>query len=274
MAVLTDGREWHFFLPDERGDYDERGVYKFDILERQIDESLKRLDRYLSYKGVCTGEAIEYARSDYRDVTKTRIIEKTVPEAWMRLIREKDELLIDLIIDKVESLCGYSPDSGSVSSFLKSIEEVNPGTYGMEITTQSPKLISSRRNDITRSRTEYRRNEGSQSFTLHGKLYRFRYMNEVLINVFLELQKQDPGFFEKFAGLEKHGHSRRYLGNSPEELFPERPDFAESESHWRQISPGWYLEIHEGKDNMVNIIKMACNVAGVEFGKDLVINLG
>jgi hypothetical protein len=39
MAVLTDGQEWHFFLPTEQGDYGERRVYKLDLLERDPQEA-------------------------------------------------------------------------------------------------------------------------------------------------------------------------------------------------------------------------------------------
>jgi predicted type IV restriction endonuclease len=38
FAVLTDGREWHFYLPGEQGNYDERRLYKLDLLERSADE--------------------------------------------------------------------------------------------------------------------------------------------------------------------------------------------------------------------------------------------
>lgn len=33
IAVLTDGQEWSFYLPGEQGRYDERRVYKLDLLE-------------------------------------------------------------------------------------------------------------------------------------------------------------------------------------------------------------------------------------------------
>ena len=64
MAIMTDGQEWHFYLPGEQGHYEERRVYKLDILERDVEESAKRLDRYLSYEAMCSGQAIELARKD------------------------------------------------------------------------------------------------------------------------------------------------------------------------------------------------------------------
>ena len=38
MAILTDGREWNFFLPGEQGDYGERRVYKLDMMECDLAE--------------------------------------------------------------------------------------------------------------------------------------------------------------------------------------------------------------------------------------------
>jgi hypothetical protein len=49
LAILTDGQEWNFFLPAEQGDYAERRVYKLDVVEREIEESVSRLERYLGY---------------------------------------------------------------------------------------------------------------------------------------------------------------------------------------------------------------------------------
>ncbi len=56
MAILMDGQEWSFYLPGEQGRYDERRVYKIDLLERSIDESSERLTRYLDYERTCSGE--------------------------------------------------------------------------------------------------------------------------------------------------------------------------------------------------------------------------
>src|SRR5574341_92220 len=118
MAVLTDGSEWHFFLPGEQGLYQERRVYKLDLLERNTEEISQRLTRYLSYEAVCTKEALHAAREDYKNVSKQRELKKTLPLAWSKLIEEPDDLLVALLIDKVESLCGYKPDESMVVTFL------------------------------------------------------------------------------------------------------------------------------------------------------------
>ena len=35
LAILTTGQEWHFYLPAELGTYQERRVYRLDLLERE-----------------------------------------------------------------------------------------------------------------------------------------------------------------------------------------------------------------------------------------------
>lgn len=119
MAILTDGQEWSFYLPGEQGRYDERRVYKLDLLERTSEEASTRLTRYLAYERVCSGEALKAARSDYQNVARSREIEATFPRAWTSLLQEEDSLLLDLLADKVEDLCGYKPDQSDCRQFLQ-----------------------------------------------------------------------------------------------------------------------------------------------------------
>jgi predicted type IV restriction endonuclease len=86
MAILTDGQEWNFFLPTEQGDYNERQLYKLDLLERTAEEAEVSLRRYLGYDAVRSGQAIEAARADYRDAARKRTAQRTLSEAWDRLV--------------------------------------------------------------------------------------------------------------------------------------------------------------------------------------------
>ncbi len=121
FAIVTDGKEWHFYLPAEAGSYEERRVYKLDLLEREIQESSFRFIRYLSFDNVRNGEALEKARKDYKNVSKKRQTKANIPLAWEKLLEENDEMLIDVISEKVESICGYKPTELQIIEFLKSL---------------------------------------------------------------------------------------------------------------------------------------------------------
>ncbi|MFI3218837.1 MAG: type I restriction endonuclease [Methylococcales bacterium] len=144
LAILTDGQEWNFFLPAEQGSYDERRVYKLDIMQRDLSECAARLTRYLHYDAVASGEAIKAAREDYRNVARDRQIEVTLPLAWTRLISEEDEELLELVAERVESLCGFKPDLKTVAEYLKSGGNITTPTPN----TEKPPVTGSNKNKI------------------------------------------------------------------------------------------------------------------------------
>ena len=268
VAVLTDGREWNFFLPSGHGNYTDRRVYKLDVSERNIEECASRLDRYLQYEAIRSGVAIDSIRRDYDDVARQREIRATLPRAWKQLVEDKDELLLDLIAEQVGRLCGYQPDANTVASFLKS-------------TLSLPASVSS--NSSFRPTPRQRAEDESASsppppqpsahgFVLDGKHESARNAKQVLVKVFEALIKRDPSFAERFAALPKHGTKRRYLAQDRSSLFPERPDLMEKAS--QQLTNGWWLGTHFSRQSIGRVIEMACSVAQLRYGKDLRVELG
>ena len=139
MAVLTDGREWIFFLPGERGSYDERMVRKLQLLQQDVEDAAGLLERYLSYDRVSSGKALDAARSDYQDVVRARETAGALPKTWRALLEEPDSLLLDLLADKYEELNGDKPDLDSCRRFLmdksKSIVTTTPSEpLGSQVT--------------------------------------------------------------------------------------------------------------------------------------------
>ena len=147
FAIVTDGKEWHFYLPAEVGSYDERRVYKLDLIEREIQESSFRLTRYLEYKNLIDGIALDNAREDYKNISKERQAKANIPVAWGKLLEEKDEILFDVISDKVESICGYKPNSNQIYNYLKSLQinissSFTPTTSNTVMSVKSTKSYS------------------------------------------------------------------------------------------------------------------------------------
>lgn len=274
LAILTDGQEWNFFLPAEQGDYAERRVYKLDVVERDAAESVTRLERYLSYARVSSGAALAAAREDYRNVSRSRQMLSTLPEAWSKLVVEEDELLLELIADKVESLCGFKPDLDTVARFLKDNVLLRGGAQstapslrpGTPLPAPSAALSAKRVVDaptVTKV--------GAVGYMLDGQFVPCRNGREVLVRVFDALAKRDSGFLERFAARPKHGRTRRYLARSPDQLYPGRPDLARE--HSAQLLSGWYVGTNVSHAAIGRIIEMACEVAQVRFGKELIISV-
>ena len=262
MAILTDGQEWNFFLPTEQGDYSERQLYKLDILERDLQEAESRFKRYLEYEAVRSGQAIDAARKDYRNAARRKQAQRTLPDAWAKLIESEDELLLELLSDKVEDLCGIKPDPDAVAAFLRKqppvVDEVVPVPV-----PKKPRRRPQPGLDTTALKgTEYE---------LYGQRQQARNARDVLIQVFREFAKREPDFLERFAALPKHGRKRRYLARSREQLYPGSPHLVDNAY---EVRPGWWVDTHASRAGIETRIRMACEVARVTYGKDLVINLG
>lgn len=229
MAILTDGQEWNFFLPGEQGDYGERRVYKLDIVERDITECVSRLTRYLHYDAIVSGAAIEAARQDYRNVSRERQMKSTLPKAWSSLIEEEDELLLELVADQVESLCGFKPDPDTVAIFLKENVALK-ASFGPTQPLTSRVPSSAPIADQNPPRFKTRQKPFSIGFVLDGQNHTARSAREVLEGVFEALSKRDETILERFAALPKHGRTRRYLARKPDDLYPGRPDLVRDHS--------------------------------------------
>jgi len=270
MAILTDGQEWHFYLPGEQGNYQERRVYTLDVVEREVDESESRLKRYLAYVAWSSGTALDAAKQDYRDVARKRQIESMLPQAWAKIIEEQDDILMELITDKVESLCGYRPDLDTVASFLSSSSSNTPILSGASpgIPRTQPQALPSDRPagpPGTQAPTRV-------GFRLNGIDFPARTAQEILIKLFEELATRDKTFLERFAARPRHGRFRRYVAREKLDLYPNRPDLCDEFSH--QLKSGWWLGTNYSRKGITKIIKIAAEVAGLAFGRDLLVNVG
>jgi len=200
-----------------------------------------------------------------------RIIKSTLSKAFFNLINEEDDLLIDLITDKVESLCGYKPDPDTVSDFLESIAH-SQNTLGQALL---PKTNQIKKPTVKIQPFNATRTPSIQSeigFNIKGEWHPAKNARDVLYKVFNNIADRDPNFLIRFAGLPRHGKKRRYLAQNKEDLYPGRPDFVRDHSY--EVRPGWWLGVNVSKNSIKKIINMACEVAQIKFDDELKINLG
>jgi len=288
MAILTDGQEWNFFLPGEQGDYGERRVYKLDIVERDVGECVERLERYLLHSAVASGVAIEAAREDYRNVSKDRQMLAALPTAWSQIIADEDEMLLEIVADRVESLCGFKPAPDMVAGFLKKTMVGRPEPIALsrpnQQTARAPTQPIATKQSQLEPATHPKRSLKSSGpprvaempqrmgFSLCGQFHPGRNAIDTLKQVFNLLIQRDATFAERFAGLPKHGRTRRYLARAADDLYYERPDLVGEYSE--KLDSGWWMSTNHSKHTIGTIIAMACDVAQLAYGRDLVVHLG
>lgn len=253
LAVLTDGQEWSFYLPGEAGHYDERRVYKIDLLERTPEESSERFARYLSQPRVLSGEALEAARADYRDAARVRQVLQTLPQAWQILLAEQDSLLIDLLTEKVEDLCGFRPDLETCSRFLAEVAAEGAKAAPDTGTAARPLTRSS---EVPPAPARPAR----LGFDFAGQRVTRPAAIEVLQELLRLFAQKDATFLDRFTAR-RHGRKRRYVARQREDLYPDRPDLVADCSV--ELMPGWWLGTNYSRRSIRQIIELACEVAAV-----------
>ena len=265
MAILTDGKEWRFYLPGGQGRYDERMVYKLDLLERNIEDAANRLERYLSYEKVCSGEALQATRSDYQAVAKDREIKDTLPRAWNALLKEPDSLLLEYLAEKVADLCGYKPDLNSCGQFLERVSNPDIGTTVSTLKQTTP--LSVKEPKETDGVHEKR---SVVSCVIKGETYESKSAKEVMCKVFQFVIKEDADFPEKFSPL-PYGKKRRYLARDRRELYPRSPHLAEEKS--TEVAPGWWLATNFSREVIQEILNKALAVVHPRVRSQIQVNI-
>ena len=256
FAILTDGREWNFYLPGEQGNYDERRVQKLDIVDRPITEAIEVFRRYLTYSKVSSGDALKSARADYENLSKRKTAVQNIPAAWHDLASEPDSLLMDLISEKVESLCGYRPGPEDVEEFLV---RLSGGTGSqVAVVTHSPRLPST---PLV--------SERSVSYKVFGQSRHAGNAIDALLDILRTLAEKSPTFLEKLSPAVK-GRTRNHIARAREDVYPEKPELIE---YTTELVPGWWLGTNFSNRDKMKIIEKACEVEKLVFGKDISISL-
>lgn len=250
MAVLTDGQEWGFYLPTASGSFDDRRVQKLDLLARDAEACCSLFRRYLEYARVRSGQALEDAQRDHQDNKLRDKARGTLPRAWTALVEEHDDLLVELLSDKAENLCGSRPDEHDVEEFLSSLRRQPPTpTHPAQPSGQITKVPPA---------------SGSIEIVLPGKRERVPTAIDGLVHIIEYLAKQDAGFLPRLAKRAK-GTKVNYVASRREDVYPGRPD---RQMMTREIE-GWYLATDISNAVKQTILKRLCEVAGLRYGKDV-----
>ena len=262
FAVLTDGREWHFFLPGEQGSYDDRRVQKLDLTEREPSEVASVLQKFLSFSRVKSGEALESARADYTSISRRKTAASKLKEAWSELLGEPDELLMELVAEKAESLCGYRPAAEDVEDFLvglatpRNVKSGEPEKKPHWVPTPQP----SKNQPVSESGVQYQ---------ILGEHRRAPNAIEALLDILRTFAKSNPRFLVDLSPLVRTKR-RNHIAESREEVYPNKPALIE---YTTEIVPGWWLGTNIANREKMRIIRKACDAQKLQFGRDLEIAL-
>jgi len=118
LAVLTNGQTWWLYLPLEPGSWAERRFLTIDLASLDPAIVEQGLMEYLSRENVGNGRAVSEAEDLVRSRQRAEIVDRTIVEAWNQIVATPDELLVDLVSEVTERICGIAPGRELVEQFL------------------------------------------------------------------------------------------------------------------------------------------------------------
>lgn len=265
FGVLTDGREWRFYLPfaatGDQVSYADRNVYTLHFLEQDDEECVVRLERYLSRDQVLRGLHLENAQTDLDSTVRVEAMQNVLPKAWEELLLSADASIVETLAGKVSELCGFEPDPDVCAAFL-----ANQIVSVTEVT-----VSAGDRSPV--SAVAFQTPLESLGFVLRGQTIVCKSGVDVLVQLLRNLASADPTFLERLERRNPtNSRAVRYVARNKSYLYSTNPDKGETAS--QEIVPGWYVSTHRGLPDIERVIRVSCEVAGLNFGEDVAINLG
>ncbi len=118
LAALTNGRTWWLYLPLQTGNWEQRRFLTIDVESQEPHVVEQRFIEHLSVEKVSTGEAVSSAEELVRSQQRTEITGKAIIEAWKQIVETPDEILVDLMAETAERICGFKPETDRILEFL------------------------------------------------------------------------------------------------------------------------------------------------------------
>lgn len=105
---------------------------------------------------------------------------------------------------------------------------------------------------------------------LRDKQFSYANAKEAMVFVLSELAKADSTFLQRCSQHPAfQGRKRRYIAKRAAELYPGRPDLLESQA---ALPGGWIIGTNLNNQLKMRIIKAAAEVAGIKFGRDVIVD--
>ena len=247
LAVLTDGRLWRFYLPLVVGKYKERLVRTLDFEEHSTEEVVEGLARYISFDNMRSGQAKRNAESDLSERITKAEAKENISTAWENLLDGTSDKLVNLLIEET-SLISSAPERSDVEKFLKNLKNVE----------SEPRTVSRKKPKKPRTEKPQKASGKEIQFVLLGEEYSERTAAKAYARIMKILVAKDKGFIMRLAP-QTAGRKKKWLSQDRKDMV--KFDRAE------EILPGWWLDTNLSNKDKIRRLRMACEVAGIPFGK-------
>ena len=256
LLVLTDGNVWALYLSMAEGVPSERRFFVTQLEQADVSECAESFGSLLRKDRVVSGAARREAERRHESVRARMRARDGINSAWQELLAGPDEMLRDLLAEKVETDSGIKPDLKDVESFLRAV----PSSLLPPQEPDRPEPVAGlpRKGRRTQSGGKIR------GFVLRGQRVECRNARTTLTHIIQRLDRDSPRFMESFAEAAK-GKTRRLVARNRSNLY----DKSHLEKHSVDLGNGWWMGTNLNAAAIRQHILTACRVAGIRFGSQL-----
>lgn len=257
-------------------------MQRLRIDERSADDAARVLHRYLDRERIRSGDAHEDAIRDYRDLASRREASRIIPEAWKQLVSGPEDLLIELVSDQAEAMCGFRPSTAEVLSYLRELTQSssifaiegarlhNSRNNAEQALSRETRIVASAHVEAPLLRTESPSVRSPIIYYVFGQARSARNAQEAFVDVLRSIAERFPRKIDAIAEAAR-GRTRNHIARTVEQIYPERQDLARSNA--AEILPGWLVGLNVANREKVRIIRSACDATGLRFGSDVRVEL-
>lgn len=259
LSILTNGITWWLYLPLHEGSWEQRKFYTIDLLQQNTDDIINKLYDFLLKENIINGKAVKNAEDIYHGQQKFNVLNDSIPKAWNKLIEQKDDLLIELINDFTEKLCGFKADYEMIENFLNAnknqfivYSNINkPSNCMNHITPQNDyQPINNSNFSETISGINDYTGKNPFSFWFKNNKFDVKSWKDILIKLSTFLCSNNYSNFEK--SLKLTGRRRPYYSKNPNEL----------RSPYKIDKSDIFVETNLSANNIIKICNDLINILG------------
>ncbi|MBW2518612.1 MAG: restriction endonuclease subunit R [Deltaproteobacteria bacterium] len=234
ISVLTNGVSWWFYLTHSAGNSQDKWFYSADLFKQNEDAVVPNLIDLLSKDKVANGQALKAAQALNQNKNQ-KMAADVIPEAWNKLVSQPNMILVELLRESTEKICGCKVESKPVERFLEKnldrwlitnrpVANLGPPPKVIEIPAPEKKSVTkipslSHKKSILKPESYV--DKEIKSFTFNGKTNPVRYWEDLLTNLcdyFAAIHSKD---FEKVLWIS--GEDKTYFSRYSDQLrIPEK----------------------------------------------------
>jgi len=211
LAAHTNGLRWWFYLPSSKGALNQKCCQLLDLGEQKPEDIASDLTALLSRDNVLNGTYLESARAAYQ-IQKRKMAADVLPEAWNKVLAEPNKILVEILSDFTEKLCGCKADPEMIEAFIRSNLErwvlnpagcpaLAPAAGADSRTGQTFPLAVENSTGISLKKPECFGNKSIRSFSLNGSTFKVKSWEEMLTTLCNLFAAAHPKEFEKVLWL-------------------------------------------------------------------------